>query len=207
MNSRKINVFNVAVVTLLLIGLLAIIQVNHTDVNSDIFGESTDGNGVLEWTDGYVQPYLSCPNEADLARLKNIRDLVDFHLPRDCHAKIAKILIEGAEEFEAFEQALFHQVMSGHNVRYNMAFPIHRKKWSKFIEKDTEYAALNSVETEISRMKKSVYSGYTNVDYEVTVLEKSYDFIHGKPWRGDILLPLLLGFSYLSWVFWLKGRI
>jgi len=139
--------------------------------------------------------------------LSYAKNLHEHHLPRICHLRIANQLADSAKDDLTMEHALFHQIMSGRNVRYNMLFPFHRSGWSDFIKRDSSYRSLEAVQQEVSRVEEVAYKGDTTVDHELTVLKSSYSFFHGKPEFGDLFIFPSLIFIYLWWVFGEKGRI
>ena len=181
--------------------------ISHADILSEKFGGTTDGDSSLDWTDSYVEPNLACSTEPTNSHLSFAKKLHEHHLPRICHLQIANQLAGSAKDNLAMEHALFHQIMSGRNVRYNMLFPFHRPGWSAFIKTDTSHRSLEAVKQEVWRVEEVVYGGETTVDHELTVLESSYVFFHGKPQFGDLFIFPSLILIYLWWVFGERGGI
>ena len=160
-------------------------------------------SGSLDWMDGYVAPHLTCEMEDAKSIIEDSQASHNFHIPRICHLEIASHLTALAENPEQIEHALFHQVMSGRNVRYNTGFRIHYKVWSEHIKSDYQRESFKRISEEMSRVDSVVYKDGWGPSYEITVLEMSYDFVHGEPQIYDIVIP----FTFIFIILWLSGRI
>lgn len=174
----------------------------HANSLSEKFGLSSDRNDVLEWTDSFQPPMQSCPEEPLGHTLDESKSYHSQHIPRQCHLKIAKSILEKADSRGDYEHALFHQLLSGRGVDYYLAYPFVKPEWRPFIQSDKDRISYNVVKNNVESFADDIYqSEPRGLRIEVDYLDSVYLMEESEViTRREKILPLIIAAIILWFV-------